>query len=176
VYTLNEFKRIKMNVININTAKKYSQVLWLLMTSMTLLACGSQPAQVVYSVPIGIQSQQCFITQVESYIWLEQKDEWLELPVQSRQQFEAVKVNWLEENVLIVSLGQKPSAGYGIELNNWLLEQDHWQVMRTSQKPIAGRMQAQMITSPCIMVKIPKSIKSFTLNNPQGQALGRWPY
>jgi hypothetical protein len=165
-----------MSVININIAKKYSRVLGLLMTSMTLLACGSQPAQIVYNVPVGIQSQQCFITQTESYIWLEQEDEWLELPVQSRQQLAAAKVNWLAENVLIVSLGQKPSAGYGIELNNWLLEQDHWQVMRTAHKPMAGRMQAQMLTSPCIMVKIPKSIKSFTLNNPQGQALGRWPY
>jgi hypothetical protein len=165
-----------MKVININTAKRYSRVLWLLMTSMTLLACGSQPAQVLYSVPDGIQSQQCFITQTESYIWLEREDEWLELPVQARQQFDAVKVNWSAENVLIVSLGQKPSAGYGIELNNWLLEQDHWQVMRNTQKPMAGRMQAQMITSPCLMVKIPKSIKSFTLNNQQGQALGRWPY
>jgi hypothetical protein len=165
-----------MNVININIAKKYSQVLWLLMTSMTLLACGSQPAQVVYSVPVGIQSQQCFITQTESYIWLEQEDEWLKLPVQARQQFEEAKVNWLEENILIVSLGQKSSAGYGVELNNWLLEQDHWQVVRTIQMPVAGRMQAQMITSPCIMVKIPKSIQSFTLNNAQGQALGRWLY
>jgi hypothetical protein len=165
-----------MNVININTAKKYSRMLWLLMISITLLACGSQPAQVVYVVPVGIQSQQCFISQTESYIWLEQEDEWLKLPVQAREQFEAEKVNWLEENVLIASLGQKPSAGYGIELNNWLLEQDHWQVMRKTQKPTAGRMQAQIITSPCIMVKIPKSIKSFTLNNQQGQALGRWPY
>jgi hypothetical protein len=167
---------MKMNVININTTQQYNRVLWLLMTSMTLLACGSQPAQVVYDVPIGFQSQQCFITQTESYIWLEQEDEWLELPVQARQQFETVEVNWLAENILIVSLGQKPSAGYGIELNNWLLEQDHWQVMRTTQKPMAGRMQAQMITSPCLMVKVPKSIKSFTLNDKQGQVLGRWPY
>jgi hypothetical protein len=176
VHKLNELKRIKMNVITINIAKKYSRMLGLLMTSMTLLACGSQPAHVVYNVPVGIQSQQCFITQTESYIWLEQEAEWLALPVQFLQQFEAEKVNWLVDNVLIVSLGQKPSAGYGIELNNWLLEQDHWQVMRTMQKPMAGRMQAQMLTSPCIMVKIPKSIKSFTLNNTQGQALGRWPY
>lgn len=152
------------------------KILLVLAFPLLIVACGSQPAQVTYSVPKGIQSQQCYITQSESFIWLEQEDEWLALPPKARQQFEQSAVNWLEENVLIVSSGQKPSAGYGVELSNWLLEQDHWQVTRVSHQPGADSMQAQMITSPCILVKIPKVIKSFTLNNEKGQALGRWPY
>jgi hypothetical protein len=156
--------------------REAAKVLLLLMTSMSLLACGSQPAQIIYKVPVSIVSQLCYVSQSETYIWLEQEDEWLSLPEQTRQQLEQAEVNWLEENVLIVSQGQKPSAGYGIELTNWLLEQNHWQVTRIAHQPAGDSMQAQMMTSPCLLVKIPKSIKSFTLNGGQGQTLGRWPY
>ncbi len=143
---------------------------------IALTACGSQPAQIIHSVPISYSSQQCFVSQAESYIWLEQEDEWLTLPEKIRQQLAQANINWLEENILIVSGGQKPSAGYGIELTNWLLEQNHWQVTRIAHQPAADSMQAQMMTSPCTLVKIPKMVKSFTLHNGQGQALGRWPY
>lgn len=160
----------------ISKKREATKVLLLLTTSMILFACGSQPAQIIHKVPVSTLSQQCYVSQSETYIWLEQEDEWLGLPEQTRQQFGQTEVNWLEENILIVSQGLKPSAGYGIELTNWLLEQDHWQVTRIAQQPATDSMQAQMMTSPCLLVKIPKSIKSFTLNGEQGQALGRWPY
>lgn len=164
-------------VRDLNTSgKRTVKVILALIIPILLTACGSQPAQETYSVPKGDSSQHCYITQSPSYIWLEQEAEWLALPAQSRQQFEQTKVNWLEENILIVSHGQKPSAGYSIELSNWLLEQDHWQVTRISHQPAVGKMQAQMMISPCLLVKIPKTIKSFTLNDEQGKMLGRWPY
>lgn len=160
----------------IKLSKDAVKVALVLTTPLFVMACGSQPAKDVYSVPKGIHSQHCYITQTQSHIWLEQEDEWLALPPKARQQFEQTEINWLDENILIVSGGQQSSAGYGIELSNWLLEQDHWQVTRISHQPTAGSMQAQMITSPCLLVKIPKTIKSFTLKGEQGQALGRWPY
>lgn len=141
-----------------------------------LSACGSQPAQMVYQIPKSNASQQCFITQSESYIWLEQEEQWNELPKAARQQFESAQIDFSKESILIISAGQKTSAGYGLELTNWLLEQDHWQVTRVAHQPPADSMQAQVITSPCVLVKIPKSIKSLTLNSDQGQMLGRWPY
>ena len=142
----------------------------------SLVGCGSQPAQPSYSVPQRAYSQQCNITQSESYIWLEQEDEWLGLPEQARQQFEQEQIDWIKENVLIVSLGQKNTAGYDIELSQWLLEQDYWQVTRITRAPQAGKLNAMVMTSPCVMVKIPKGIKSFSLINPEGRVLGRWPY
>ena len=141
-----------------------------------LSACGSQPAQMVYQVPKSTMSQQCFITQTDSQIWLEQEEEWNALPIAARQQLESAQVDFSEESILIISAGQKSSSGYRLELTNWLLEQDHWQVTRIAHQPPADSMQAQVITSPCLLVKIPKTIKSFTLNNEQGQMLGRWPY
>jgi hypothetical protein len=167
-----------MNTIRNLIRKKRALVslLFLLTATTGLFGCGSQPAQIIHTVPVSILSQQCYVSQSETYIWLEQEDEWLGLPEQTRQQFDQADVNWLEENILIVSYGQKPSAGYSIQLSNWLLEQNHWQVTRIVHQPAGDSMQAQMMTSPCLLVKIPKSIKSFTLNSEQGQTLGRWPY
>lgn len=144
---------------------------------MSLLsACGSQPAQKVYQVPSSLKSQQCFLTQSESQIWLEKKEEWEALPVAARQQFEPAEVDFNQYNVLIISAGQKATAGYDLELTHWLLEQDHWQVTRIVRQPPEGAMLAQVITSPCLLVKIPKAIKTFALNDENGQVLGRWPY
>lgn len=144
---------------------------------MSLLsACGSQPAQKVYQVPSSLTSQQCFLSQSESQIWLEKKEEWEALPVAARQQFESAEIDFTQHNILIISGGQKNTAGYGLELTHWLLEQDHWQVTRIVRQPPEGAMLAQVITSPCLLVKIPKSIKTFTLNSEKGQVLGRWPY
>jgi hypothetical protein len=127
-------------------------------------------------MPQSFNSQQCYITQKESYIWLEQESEWMELPESARHQFDQASINWLKENILIVSLGQKPTVGYQVTLTHWLLEQDHWQVVELVSSPRKGSMQAMMITSPCVLVKIPKSVKSFSLNNEDGKTLGRWSY
>lgn len=159
-----------------HSRKSSVKVLWLLVSVGALSACGSQPAQVSYTVPVSFQSQHCYITQSESFIWLETESEWLALPPQSREQFEHTELDWIDENILIVSAGQKPSAGYGIGLSHWFLEQDHWHVTRVEHQPSADSMQAQMITSPCSLVKIPKSVKSFTLKSDQGRTLGRWPF
>ena len=156
--------------------RESAKLLLLLMTTVGLCACGSQPAQSVYQVPESTASQQCFITQTDSQLWFDQEEEWNALPIRAREQFESVGIDFTRDSVLIVSAGQKPSAGYSLKLTNWLLEQDHWQVTRIIKQPATDSMQAQFITSPCVLVKIPKAIKSFTLTSDQGQVLGRWPY
>jgi hypothetical protein len=147
----------------------------IIITSL-LLACGSQPVRVIYQVPNTITSQQCFVSESEGQVWLEREDEWNELPEGVKHKLGADRIDFTKNNVLIVSAGQKPTSGYGVELTNWLLEQDHWQASRLMHQPAVNTMSAQVITSPCLMVKIPKSIKSFTLKDGKGQLLGHWPY
>lgn len=147
-----------------------------LVLTLFLSACGSQPELKVQAVPEKIARQQCFITSSESFIWLENENQWLELPGKARQEFDQAEIDWELDNVFIVSAGQKNSAGYRIELTNWLLEESHWQVTLIHHSPQAGSLQAQMISSPCVLIKIPKTVKSFALNNAQGSALGHWPY
>ena len=113
-------------------------------TAFFVASCSSQPNYESFAIPKSFHSQQCYITQGESYIWLEQEDEWLTLPEISQQQFEQAQINWLEENILIVSLGQKTTAGFDLKLTSWLMEQSHWQVERHIQMPKAGTMQARI--------------------------------
>ena len=91
------------------------------LATLLIASCGSQPSYESFVIPKSFYSQQCYITQAESYIWLEQEDEWLTLPEISQQQLAQAEINWLEENILIVSLGQKPSAGFDIKLTSWLM-------------------------------------------------------
>lgn len=154
----------------------YQTVIFYGIALFMVTGCGSHPAYHIYETPKSYSSQQCNITQKESYIWLEQESEWDELPNQAREQFEQADIDWVKENILIVSMGKKPSAGYGVRLSRWLLEPDHWQVVEILSTPREGSMQAMMMTSPCVLVKIPKSVKSFYLNNEEGQTLGRWSY
>lgn len=160
--------------IQFKKLNKLSISIFSLLSVVLLASCGSQPAHEGYAIPQSFYSQQCYITEGDSYIWLEQEDEWLTLPENSRAQLEQAQVNWLEENILIVSLGQKPSAGFDVQLTGWLMEQYHWQVVKKVNSPSEGSLQAMMITSPCVLVKIPKTIKSFTLKNENGAVLGRW--
>lgn len=143
-------------------------------TAFFVASCSSQPNYESVAIPKSFHSQQCYITQSESYIWLEQEDEWLTLPEISQQQFEQAQINWLEDNILIVSLGQKPTAGFDLKLTSWLMEQNHWQVERHVKTPKSDTMRAAVITSPCVLIKIPKTIKSFTLKAENGAALGSW--
>lgn len=138
--------------------------------------CGAQPAHKIQPLPKTFLSTQCYVSQSDVNIWLEQESEWQQLPEQTRNEFSQASIDWTRERILLISEGQKPSAGYSLKLENWLLEQNYWQATKLQRSPAPGTLQAQMITSPCLLVVIPKSVKSFTLNDVSGNELGRWPY
>lgn len=152
------------------------RMLGYLVPSIFLFACGAQPAQVMQPLPKSYSSQQCYVSESELYIWLEEKSEWQQLPERTRNAFSHAAINWHKERILLLSEGQKPSAGYGLKVEGWLLEQNYWQATKRVRTPVPGSLQAQMITSPCLLLVLPKSVKSFTLKNSAGQELGRWPY
>lgn len=66
-------------------------------------------------------------------------------------------VDFASEGVLIIHLGQQPSAGYGLSLGDTDVKVKDGQavVSVTHTKPAAGTLQAQVLTSPCLMVKLP---------------------
>ena len=141
-----------------------------------LQACGAQPAQVLQPLPKSYSTQQCYVSEGEVNIWLEEKAEWDQLPAQTREAFSHVDINWQQERILLLSEGQKPSAGYDLKVEGWLLEQDYWQARKLVRTPAPDSLQAQMITSPCLLLVLPKTVKSFTLKNAANQEIGRWPY
>ena len=67
-------------------------------------------------------------------------------------------VNWATEAVLLVSGGQRTSAGYGVALgSNRAQVKDGAAGLRISfSSPPAGAINAQVMTSPCLVVALPR--------------------
>ncbi len=68
------------------------------------------------------------------------------------------RVDFSREGILIVSMGQKPTGGYRLELNrDFAVISDDTAVLSVSWiDPPKGSILTQIITSPCLAIIIPK--------------------
>ena len=68
------------------------------------------------------------------------------------------QVDFSREGILIVAMGQKPTAGYGLELNHMVaVVSDDMAVLRVSWiEPPKDAIVSQVITSPCLVIILPK--------------------
>ena len=68
------------------------------------------------------------------------------------------RVDFSREGILIVSMGQKPTGGYRLELNrDFAVISDDTAVLSVSWiDPPKGSILPQIITSPCLAIIIPK--------------------
>ncbi|MFV8570394.1 protease complex subunit PrcB family protein [Marinobacter sp. SBS5] len=62
------------------------------------------------------------------------------------------QVNLAEEQLIFVTLGQKPSAGYSLGLADVSLENNTLKLQMELKAPAPGMMVAQVITSPCVVL------------------------
>jgi hypothetical protein len=78
-------------------------------------------------------------------------------------------VDFAHDGVLLVHMGRKPTSGYGIELALMQIEiQDQIATVRVHwAEPVKGAVLAQMITHPCIMIRMTKG--SYTTVRVVGQ-------
>jgi len=67
-------------------------------------------------------------------------------------------INFAENRALLIALGDKSSAGYGIKLTGDRAEIHDSKLMLPVEiiTPEKGQMQAQVITSPCMIVSFTK--------------------
>jgi hypothetical protein len=67
-------------------------------------------------------------------------------------------VDFEHDGVLLVHMGRKPTSGYGIEIASKQIEiQDQIAMMRVRWiEPAKGRILPQMITNPCVMIRMTK--------------------
>jgi hypothetical protein len=74
------------------------------------------------------------------------------------QQDLSPRVDFSREGILIVSMGQKPTGGYRLELNrDFAVISDDTAVLSVSWiDPPKGSILPQIITSPCLAIIIPK--------------------
>jgi len=66
-------------------------------------------------------------------------------------------VDFAQSGVLLIGMGQRPTAGYGLSLaeGSPQLKGDTLEVRVDWREPSPGHLQAQVLTAPCLLLKIP---------------------
>ncbi|NJM11646.1 MAG: protease complex subunit PrcB family protein [Synechococcaceae cyanobacterium SM1_2_3] len=81
-------------------------------------------------------------------------------------------VDFPREGVLLLAMGQRPSAGYGLSLiGNTVAIQDGVLTVQVAwREPLPGYRQAQMISNPCLLLKLPEAnFSRFQVRDQDGQ-------
>jgi hypothetical protein len=67
------------------------------------------------------------------------------------------QVDFTQYGVLLISMGRQPTAGYGLgyEGGSAQLHDDILEVRVSWQEPEPGYLTAQVLTSPCLLLKLP---------------------
>jgi protease stability complex PrcB-like protein len=84
---------------------------------------------------------------------------------------EAAAPDFKKEGVLAIFMGQRPTAGYGLALQdpNVAIADGMGKVVVRFEEPEPGAMVAQVLTSPCLLLRIPKKgIRQLRVVDPSG--------
>lgn len=138
-----------------------------IMAFVNLAACAAPTSDtLIFDVDVLINSAHCgYYQETGRVIWVESSDEFTIAwdKVYSRglgaPKIEKPNMDFMRENVLVVFMGQRPTAGYGFTLppNALSLAGDTASLKLNYLSPPKGAMTAQIITSPCIFLKITKT-------------------
>ncbi|MBV1882359.1 MAG: protease complex subunit PrcB family protein [Pseudomonadales bacterium] len=141
-------------------------------TFLLLVACNTTNEPLVVTAVYG--SSQCFVNQQQiSKIKTQQEltvlmDKGL-APIQRRLRVgakpeavppvDSVNVDFEKHDVYLISQGSKSSAGYSIKLASEVatIENDTLILPIEIKQPRRGTMQAQLMTSPCLVISLPKA-------------------
>lgn len=65
-------------------------------------------------------------------------------------------VDFSRDVVVLVEMGRRPTLGYGLVLNDAIatIVQGHVEVVLEWREPSKGMMVGQMLTSPCVLIKL----------------------
>ena len=97
-------------------------------------------------------------------VWIEDPDQFKQTYAQltkhtigARQDLLS-RIDFSREGILVVAMGQKPTGGYGLELNReFAVISNDTAVLKVSWiDPPKGAILPQIITSPCLAVILPK--------------------
>ncbi len=76
---------------------------------------------------------------------------------QSQQGLSLLPGDGAPGSYVLISMGQRSSGGYGVTVSREAVVRDgRVQLQATFVAPGAGRMAIQMITSPCVLVRLPQ--------------------
>lgn len=81
--------------------------------------------------------------------------------------------DWRYERVLVLTLGSRPTPGYRLSLHAARIHLGQLDLQIEEQKPPADALLAQMITQPCLLLRVQKTgWQQVRLLDPLGQP---WP-
>lgn len=66
----------------------------------------------------------------------------------------AEALDFSEEHIVLVALGQKNTGGYGLTLDDAVIKEDILQLTFILSEPEAGAVTTQALTTPCIAVAV----------------------
>ena len=130
--------------------------------ALVLGACGS--AQSV-QVQVLYQSERCPATQPGVQV-ISDADAWTEWQRERDTQFffspndsddAATVPDFDGVTVMVISMGQKPTPGYSIEISGGEVADGSLTITSVWQEPAEGTILPQVLTSPCIEVSVPSA-------------------
>lgn len=138
---------------------KLTRALLILFTLHSISACSGTllPVRTIYN------STQCATTKpgMSALSTQQELDEAINThqPVFSEKQAQAPRPDFDNESVVLLALGQQNTAGHNIVLSGKQAQIKNNQLVLpvTISSPEPGSMQAQVITSPCLILVLPKS-------------------
>lgn len=89
----------------------------------------------------------------------------LSLPLSTMDQCAAPEGVSLRFNALTIALGERPHAGYGIDLVGQQQDDGDYQLIFRERYPDPDRQYAQVITSPCLQVILPADWQHLTVTD-----------
>ncbi|MEC7815993.1 MAG: protease complex subunit PrcB family protein [Pseudomonadota bacterium] len=124
---------------------------------LTACASGGSVNDSEVNVRQVTQSAQCGLTGPGiAYVLNEsERESLLDLNGQNMVTRAVRDVNLTRESIVIVTLGQKPTAGYSVGLANASADGETLTLSVQVSSPPADAMTAQVITSPCVVLAVP---------------------
>lgn len=87
------------------------------------------------------------------------------LPMSSMNHCAAPAGVSLNYGSLTIALGERPNAGYSLEMVGQQESEGRYELIYREQGPQPGRMYAQVITEPCLQVILPKGWQAVVVKN-----------
>ncbi|AIE85732.1 protease complex subunit PrcB family protein [Fimbriimonas ginsengisoli] len=78
-----------------------------------------------------------------------------------------IGVNWMKEKLVAINIGQRPTGGYSVVVQNVVKNGVYGTVYAVEQKPPQGQWVSEHITSPYVIIKVDRSAAQLSLSMSQ---------
>ncbi|MGM0766888.1 MAG: protease complex subunit PrcB family protein [Pseudomonadota bacterium] len=129
------------------------------MTAVVLAGCAANRSETPEGAPLArqlTQSDHCGLA-APGLVYIDnvtQVDRLSGLPTRNLPLDSLKAVDFEREHLVLVSLGQKPTGGYGVTLEDSAIREGTLEVRVNVRQPAADAMVAQVLTTPCAVIAV----------------------